>query len=350
MEMSRFFGRLEADMKDLFEKSSLSIIGLGKNTGKTSFLNELLEEARIHAKDKVLAITSIGRDGEEKDLVTSSKKPRIYVYEGTLIATSTELLGRCDITMEILEVLPLYSALGRIILLRALSDGFVEIAGPSRKKDLSLLECAVRRIEPQAVFLVDGALSRMSFATSTEGTVLCTGVNISRDPQKVLEKTVDAVYGLTMKKTERCLPMEKCRAFICNGEWEKVDGYLAMELGQEILEKFTEKTEAVFLKGAVTDSLLAKLLSEALFSSVELILEDPTKLLVSHEMLEKLNLRKITVTAEQTVSVERILFNPYETSGLEIPSEELMQLIGKETALPVVSLKDLQRRRRNEEA
>lgn len=348
--MPRFFERLEVDMKDLFEKSSLSIIGLGKNTGKTSFLNELLEEARIHAKDKILAITSIGRDGEEKDLVTSSKKPRIYVYEGTLVATSTELVGRCDITMEILDVLPLYSALGRIILLRALSDGFVEIAGPSRKKDLALLESAVRRIEPHAIFLVDGALSRMSFATSTESTVLCTGVNISRSPQKVLEKTVDAVYGLTMKKTKRCLPMEKWRAFIYNGEWEKVEGYLAMELDKEIIEKFTEKTEAVFLRGAVTDSLLTKLLSETLFRSVELILEDPTKFLVSHEMLQKLNLRKISVTAEHTVSVERILFNPYEISGLEIPSEGLIQLIRKETALPVESLKDLQRRRRNEEA
>jgi len=348
--MLRFSERQETEMKGLFKKSSLSIIGLGKNTGKTSFLNELLEEARVHAPGKILAITSIGRDGEEKDLVTSSKKPRIYVYEGTLVATSTELLSHCDVTMEILEVLPIYSALGRVVLFRALSDGFVEIAGPSRKRDMVILETAVRGIEPDAVFIVDGALSRMSFATSTESTVLCTGVNISRNPQKVLEKTVDAVYGLTMKKTKRCLPVEKWRAFIYNGEWEKVEGYLAMELDKEIIEKFTEKTEAVFLRGAITDSLLTKLLSETLFRSVELILEDPTKFLVSHEMLQKLSLRKISVTAEHTVSVERILFNPYETSGLEIPSEELIQLIGKETALPVESLKDLQRRRRNEEA
>lgn len=336
-------------MIGLFEKSSLSIIGLGKNTGKTSFLNELLEEARIHAKDKILAITSIGRDGEEKDLVTSSKKPRIYVYEGTLVATSMDLLSRCDVTMEILEVLPIYSALGRILLFRALSDGYVEIAGPSRIKDMILLESTVRTLEPRAVFIVDGALSRMSFATSTESTVLCTGVNLSRNPQKVLERTVDAAYGLTMKKTERCLPMEKWRAFIYNDRWETIEGHLAMELGKEILEKFSDQTEAIYLKGAVTDSLLSELFSEAEFREVELILEDPTKLLVSHEMLKKLNLRKIKVSTERTVSVALILFNPYETSGLEIPSEELMEQIRKETGLPVESLKELQRRRSHEE-
>lgn len=346
--MVRNSERQEARMKDLFEKSSLSIIGLGKNTGKTSFLNELLEEARVNAPGKVLAITSIGRDGEEKDLVTSSKKPRIYIYEGTLVATSTDLLGHCDVIMEILEVLPLYSALGRVVLFRALSDGFVEIAGPSRKRDLRILEKAVRIIEPQSVFIVDGALSRMSFATATEGTVLCTGVNISRNPKKVLEKTVDAAYGLTIEKTKRVLPSGKGRAFIYNGLWEPVEGHLAMDLGKEILERFSGQVEAVYLKGAVTDHLLSELLSESAFRKVELILEDPTKLLLSHEMMQKMDIREITLNVENTVSVELILFNPYETTGLEVPSEELMAWIERETSLPVVSLKDLQRRRRNE--
>lgn len=332
-------------MRELFQKSSLAIIGLGKNTGKTSFLNELLEEARIFQPDKVLAITSIGRDGEEKDLVTSTKKPRIYVYEGTLVATSTDLLPRCDVTMEILQVFPVYSALGRIVLLRALSDGFVEIAGPSRKKDLEILEKGIRLFERDALFIVDGALSRMSFSTCTESTVLCTGVNISRNLSTVYEKTVDALHFLQLPETERALPQEKGRAFVLEETWEAVEGHLALSLGKEIQEMLTGSTKAVYIRGALTDSLLEQLLQQETFREMELIAEDSTRYLVGHEILRKLQRRGIRMRVGNALSVSLLLVNPYDTSGLENDTGWLMEKLSAETNLPVLSLKELQRRR-----
>jgi len=55
-------------LKLLKPYNSVSIIGMNKNVGKTTTLNHILEEARGNMS---LGLTSIGRDGEELDRVTS---------------------------------------------------------------------------------------------------------------------------------------------------------------------------------------------------------------------------------------------------------------------------------------
>ena len=55
--------------------SSVSIIGMCKNAGKTTVLNGLISACMRNAE--VLGLTSIGRDGERSDLVTNTKKPEI---------------------------------------------------------------------------------------------------------------------------------------------------------------------------------------------------------------------------------------------------------------------------------
>ena len=70
--------------------SSVSLIGMCKNAGKTTVLNRLIKDCR--RMDESIALTSIGRDGERSDLVTNTKKPEIFVYDGTIIATAEKLL------------------------------------------------------------------------------------------------------------------------------------------------------------------------------------------------------------------------------------------------------------------
>ena len=79
----------------------LSIIGMEKNVGKTTVLNKLIEDIGLQ---KTIGLTSIGRDGEDTDVVTNTHKPRIYVNQGTIIATARDCLRNCDVTKEILYI------------------------------------------------------------------------------------------------------------------------------------------------------------------------------------------------------------------------------------------------------
>jgi molybdopterin-guanine dinucleotide biosynthesis protein len=54
---------------------SLGVLGTAKNTGKTTTLNALLK----CLSEKLLALTSIGFDGEDLDHITCLPKPNVFV-------------------------------------------------------------------------------------------------------------------------------------------------------------------------------------------------------------------------------------------------------------------------------
>ena len=88
----------------------ISIIGMEKNVGKTTLLNKLIADI---GKTKKLGLTSIGRDGEDIDVVTNTDKPRIYVREGSIIATGRDCLSKCDITKENFVCYKLHHSYGK---------------------------------------------------------------------------------------------------------------------------------------------------------------------------------------------------------------------------------------------
>ena len=114
----------------------LSIIGMEKNVGKTTVLNKLIEDIGLQ---KTIGLTSIGRDGEDTDVVTNTHKPRIYVNQGTIIATARDCLRNCDVTKEILYTTDFSTPMGDIIILRAISAGYVDIAGPSYNAQIKVI-------------------------------------------------------------------------------------------------------------------------------------------------------------------------------------------------------------------
>ena len=156
---------------------SISIIGMCKNAGKTTVLNQIIRE--VNGSGRTLALTSIGRDGEDKDLVTGTKKPGIYVARGTLVATASDLILRhCDVTREILDTTGISTPMGDVVVLRARSDGAIQLAGPSITNQLARLREEFFRFGADVV-MIDGALSRKTLCSRkvTEATILCTGAS-----------------------------------------------------------------------------------------------------------------------------------------------------------------------------
>ena len=107
---------------------TISIVGMAKNSGKTVALNHLILEAI--EEDITLGIISTGRDGESTDVVTETKKPKIFAEVGTIIATTTEMLSLGDATIEIIYVTDYRTPLGEILIGRVRNEGYIEIAGP----------------------------------------------------------------------------------------------------------------------------------------------------------------------------------------------------------------------------
>ncbi len=97
-----------------------------------------------------MAITSIGRDGEDEDVVSGRAKPRIYVYAGTLLATAENAMRRADALLDVLALSGVRTAFGEIVICRAISDGYIELAGgPSSASDLLQIAKLLREIAPR---------------------------------------------------------------------------------------------------------------------------------------------------------------------------------------------------------
>ena len=150
---------LENFIKKVNQFSCIAITGMAKNTGKTSVLNRILSEET----SKIRAITSIGYDGESSDQVTGTEKPEIYVRKGSLIATADGLLPFCDFTKELLSYTGFNTPMGEAIIVRALSDGYAQIAGPSTRSQMEDTVRQLKDLGAEQIF-IDGALSRKSTA------------------------------------------------------------------------------------------------------------------------------------------------------------------------------------------
>lgn len=321
---------------------SLAIIGMDKNAGKTTVLNHLIQEAKAVGFAPTLALTSIGRDGEEKDLVTSGVKPRIYVYPGTLVATTRDLLKHCDTSREILETTGINTPTGEVILFRARSSGYVEIAGPSSVEGARRVKEAFRRIDPECYYLVDGALSRKSTAGHflTEAAILATGASTSSSMERVAERTLAMVEIFKSPQLEEGFSelreaLKDSRLVILGKDLKSLQVELAFLAAREAAEEIGLEDTHIALRGVVTDSFITSLMAGADLRKKTLVVEDATRLLISSSVWRKLKALEVNVRVLQKIELVALSINPFSPRGLHFDSRAFESRLAQGTDLKI---------------
>ncbi|MCV2366534.1 lysine 5,6-aminomutase reactivase subunit KamB [Roseateles oligotrophus] len=182
---------------------TLAVMGMAKNTGKTVALNHVLAQA--HAAQVAVGVTSIGRDGEDRDQVFLFPKPPVLIWPGSLVATARDTLVRSKLRFKLLGNTGIDSPMGEIVIVKALEYGEMEIAGASRSSDQLKVIQRLRQAGCELVVL-DGALGRSHHASPAiaDGVILATGAAIGGGIQDVIRKTRDrlAILGIARVPAE----------------------------------------------------------------------------------------------------------------------------------------------------
>lgn len=182
---------------------TVAVMGMSKNTGKTVCLNHLLAQA--HASGRAMGLTSIGRDGEERDEVFATPKPAVRVTPGCLVATARDTLVRSRTRTKVLGGTGVHSPMGEILIVKAIEAGDMEVAGPSLSQDQQRVIGLLRQCGAQQI-LLDGALGRSHHASPAiaDGVILATGAALGGGMGDVLRKTRDrlAILGLTVAEPD----------------------------------------------------------------------------------------------------------------------------------------------------
>lgn len=326
----------------------ISVVGMAKNSGKTVTLNELIGEA--FDEDLKLGITSIGRDGEKQDIVTFTEKPLIYINQGTLIATAEELFSACEANLEILEITDCNTSLGRVLIARALSSGYVQIAGPCTNNEIR--KVAEKMLDYGAdVAIVDGALDRLSSASPsiTEATILATGAVLSRDMNKVIEKTAYQANLFSLENiddeklksiAEQAMRDKKICVIDEQYEINDLDIKTALNSGRDIASALTKDSRYVIISGSLVGKTLRDILScTKLFKDVTFIIKDSTRVFIDYRDWQYFQKVGIKLRVLEKINILAITINPYSPRGYYFsPKEFLDKMKGILNPIPVVDV------------
>ena len=330
------------DIYDLIkDEDRISFIGMCKNAGKTTVLNEVIKS--VHKRDENILLTSIGRDGEELDLVTNTKKPEIYIYKDDYIATARNLIKYCDITKEIVESTGIYTPMGEIIIIKALSDGYVQIAGPSIATQMAKV-CESFKGYSDGKILIDGALERKSIATGKVSNVaiLSSGASYSVDMEKTARDTIFTSMLFSLPEYKLNLPDDFNKENYSDKYYIIEENHLKRSSEKVDLKEIWAKEsdiESVFVNGALTDAMIKPLLlSNAKLEGKRLVFFDGSRILINYENFEKLIQRGMIFSCIERINILAITINPFSAYGNHYDAGEFLERMKKYTKLPVINI------------
>lgn len=326
--------------------TTLSIVGMAKNAGKTTALNYLIEEAMDDGV--VLGITSTGRDGESTDLVTGTDKPKVFLETGTIVSVPVKLYDLADAGLEILRMTNYSTALGQIMHCRVAESGYVQIAGPVSTKDHKKM-CREMIDLGAEIVLIDGAIDRKSIAApdTSDAIILSTGAVLSRSIKKVVEETAHIVGLYQLPALEEGTAKDLLLShqdregimLIKGNELELLDLKTGLSAGKFLDEAIDEETDYIYIPGALTNSVISDI-HPAKMKTVEFILKDPTKIFIDTLHWQQLRKKGFTVKVMENIKVAALTVNPYAPAGYSFEHEALLTAMKNAIdGIPVVDVK-----------
>lgn len=321
---------------------SLSIVGTEKNVGKTECLNYILR--RLSLRNKKVAITSIGIDGENKDQVTSTRKPEIYLHKNFYLSTAETHYRERRLVSELVEITNERSSLGRIVTAKVIVGGKAIISGPSSGVSLRRWSKGIKKYDIDLT-IIDGAISRLSSASPaiSKAMILSTGAALSSNIDTLVHKTRFVVEMIKLDKLQ-----DKSRDILCDlerGVWGidnegrlvdfKINSALAIN---SLKEDITKDMKIIYTVGALTDKLLNLIAASKNIKQVTLVVKDFTKIFVSEMAYRIFCSRGGKIRVLQKSELIAVSVNPTAPNGNVVDSDTLCRKLQEAIKLPVYDI------------
>lgn len=329
-------------INEILKYDSLSIVGLEKNVGKTECLNYIL--SRLPLDNINVAVTSIGIDGENKDQVTSTKKPEIFLREGMYFSTAESHYKERRLVSELVEITDERSSLGRILTAKVSVGGKALISGPSSGVSLRRWVVGVQKFGID-LSIIDGAISRLSSASPaiSKAMVLSTGAAFSSNINTLVQKTKFVVEMIGLPKLDDVTREALCD--IESGVWgvdfedNIIDFKLTSALALSSLKSdITQGMRLIFTVGALTDKLLNMVSNSKNVKDVTLVVKDFTKIFVTEQCYRVFCARGGKIKVLQKSKLIAVCVNPTAPNGYVLDSDILCGKLQDALQLPVYDI------------
>jgi hypothetical protein len=314
----------------------LALVGLAKNTGKTETLAALLRE--LAERDTPVGVTSIGRDGEEHDVIDARiDKPRIVLEAGSLVASTDALVRASGLAHERLARTGMRTPLGEVVIARVTERG-ASTAEDLRKVSEEMIGFGAAKV------LIDGSIDRRAASSPTvaDGLVIATGAVLSEDIEAVVAATKDAVelvrlpaaggppVDVSTSGGEEILTLE--RGLVLNAEPAEIAALLREH----------PKASVFNVDGALSERFLEGLLTartERAGRELRIVVGDPTKVFLTRRGAGWYRRQGLAIEVLRMIRLKAITVNPVAPQAHRFDSGQLRGLI--EAAVPDVPVLDV---------
>ena len=330
--------------------SRLALVGLAKNTGKTVALAALLRE--LEADGRRVGVTSVGRDGEEHDVIDSRiEKPRVRLPAGSIVATTDGLLQASGIPHELLEETGMRTPLGRVLIARLRETGAIEVAGPSAAREVRAVSDAMLGYGAEQV-LIDGAIDRRAASSPdvADGLLMSTGAVLSEDIHSVVAQTKDAVELVRLPTLEERSRTGRSLRALAGADGPRTS-MLVGEQGEAVAlaPRFALSSDAaqialaldasptarwLIVAGALPDRFLRELLRATSRRDRELtlVVADATRVFLAERGVSWYRRQGIHIQALRALELRALTVNPLAPSSHSFDSARLRGLLAEAIA------------------
>jgi len=285
-------------------------------------MNEIILQAAD--KEIMLGLVSTGRDGERRDVLTNTEKPPVYVKRGTIITTLENAVRNEFVQIEVLMVTDYSTALGRVIIGRAIDEGYVEISGPTSAASIKEV-CDIMMSFGAELVLIDGSLDRRASAAPyvSQGTILATGAALARNMDTVIQKTLHIVDTYRVPALEDAKVRSLARKMIDAGKTgiidrerniKYIDTATSLHCGELISTHMDESVDFIVLSGSATVSTISDILLNKK-SDFEIIVKDPTRIFIPKREFMIFQNRGLKLRVVDGINIVAMTVNPYSPEG-----------------------------------
>jgi len=284
-------------MKELISTGALqtiALVGISKNSGKTTLLNSILRES----PNLAWGVFSTGSDGEEMDRLFKTPKPQVYLPPGALFCCDAQTLDQCGSGVELLKS-EIYTG-RKLYIAKAMIPLATQITGPSTVQKQMHMVLTMRSLGAKKI-LIDGSLDRKSIALEddVDAILLLIGASFGK-----LDEIIGEIQRLLLLKS---IPVSSRSKYIKdnfpNAEetliergdtWYKSGLKSLINHEKALKELLDDDVSALYIPTSITDNIYDKVIGNIMDLKPELIVRHPECLKLSKDRLDTL-LHKVSV-------------------------------------------------------
>jgi hypothetical protein len=320
----------------------LAVVGLAKNTGKTVALNALLRE--LEAVGRTVGVTSVGRDGEERDVIDAHiEKPLVRLAAGSIVASTHGLLRASGLAHELLSRTGVRTPLGEVAIARLREPGTIEVAGPSAAVDVREAADAMLSFGAEQV-LIDGAVDRRAASSPevSDALVMATGAVLSGDIEEVVARTRDAVELVRLPTVEERLALgelaqdARSHSLLLDGDGGYVqlpERFVLTAQEADVAEALVERS-GLLVAGALPEAFVrhAAVASRRTRREFTLVVGDPTRVFLSEHGPEHYRRQGVRIETLRPIDLRALTVNPVAPRSHSFDSARLRALLAEQIA------------------